>query len=223
MHIEARDAEGRSEAEENSGKNGKRKREKKGLAVDADVAQARNAFRAEHVNPVDTENREDNSQRAAAKREQDTFREQLANDAASTGAQGCAHGDFFAASDGAREQEICDVGACDQENERDGAEQNYQGAAGVADYLLLQRHDSEGETAIGRIFLRVILAEAGGERVHFGLGLRDGDAGLEFADDVVVFVVAILRGIGLHRKGQKNFGLIFSAVERGHHFSRQRE
>ena len=170
---------------------------------------------------MDAENREDNSQRAAAKREQDAFREQLANDAASAGAQGCAHGDFFAASDGAREQEIGDVGACDQENERDGAEQNYQGAAGVADDLFLQRHDSEGEAAIGRIFLGMILAEAGGERVHFGLRLRDGDAGLELADDVVVFVVAILRGIRLHRKRQENFGLIFGAVESGHHFARQ--
>ena len=67
----------------------------------------------------------------------------------------------------------------------------------------------------------MILAEAGGERVHFGLRLRDGDAGLELADDVVVFVVTILRGIGLHRKRQKNFRLIFRAVERGHHFARQ--
>ena len=87
--------------------------------------------------------------------------------------------------------------------------------------MFLQRHNSEGEAAIGGIFLRVILAEAGGERVHFGLRLRDGDAGLEFSDDVVVFVVAILRGIGLHWKRQKNFGLIFSAVEGGHHFARQ--
>jgi len=45
---------------------------------------------------------------------------------------------------------------------RDGAEQNYQGAAGVADYLFLQRHDSKREAAIGRIFLGMILAE--GER-----------------------------------------------------------
>ena len=86
---------------------------------------------------MNAENRENNSQRASAKREQDTFREQLANDAASAGAQGCAHGDFFAAGDGAGEQEICNVGAGDQEDERDGAEQNYQGAAGVADYLFL--------------------------------------------------------------------------------------
>ena len=36
--------------------------------------------------PVNAENRENNSKRAAAKCEQDTFREQLANDAAGAGA-----------------------------------------------------------------------------------------------------------------------------------------
>ena len=172
---------------------------------------------------MQAEQREYDTQRAAAQREQNAFGQKLTDDAPRTGAQRGADRNFFLAGHGARQQQIGHVGAGDQQDAGDRAEQDQQGAARVADHLLLQRDDAESQAAIGRIVLRMIVAQAGGERIHFGLGLGRGDAGLEFADDVVVLVVAVLGGIGLHRKRQQDLRLIFGSVQGGQHFAGQRK
>ena len=71
----------------------------------ADIAEPRDALRSEHVNPMHAEDREDNAKRAAAQGEQDTFGEQLADDAARAGAERGSHGNFLLPRDGARQLE----------------------------------------------------------------------------------------------------------------------
>jgi hypothetical protein len=106
------------------------------------------------------------------------------------------------ASDCAGKEKIGDVGAGNKKNEGHGTIEDEQWAANVANNLFEKRKDAEGQATIGRIEVWVLLAEAGGDGIHFGLGLRDGDAGLEAGDNVVVFVIAIVGGSG--GKGERN-------------------
>ena len=60
----------------------------------------------------------------------------------------------FCRAERARQQQVGHVGARDQQHEADGAEQDEQRPPHVADHLLVQRHDAEGEAAIRRIDIR---------------------------------------------------------------------
>ena len=57
-------------------------------------------------------------------REQHAFGEQLADDAAAAGADGGADGDLARAAGGARQQQVGDVGAGDQQHAADRAQQD---------------------------------------------------------------------------------------------------
>ena len=70
----------------------------------------------------------------------------------------------------------------------------------IADYLFEERHDAECEAAIGWIDLRIFMPQMRGDGIYLGLSLLDGNTRLQLADDVVVFMIAILRRIGRHRE-----------------------
>ena len=124
------------------------------------------------------------------------------NDAGARSTQSGADGHLFLSSDGAREEKIRDVVAGDEEDEGNGTVEDEERTANIADNLFQKRKDAEGESAIGRVNFRMLLTKAGGDGVHFGLGLVNGDAGLEARDDVVVFMVAIIGGRG--GQGERN-------------------
>ena len=107
---------------------------------------------------------------AAGEREQQAFGQQLTDDAAAACAEGASHQHFLLASERARQQQVRDVGARDQQDEADGADQDRDRLAYVAHDLLAQRDDAEGQAAVGGIEIRMVAAEARGERVHFRLG-----------------------------------------------------
>jgi len=136
------------------------------------------------------------------------------DDAGARGAESGADGHFLLASDGAREEETGDVGAGNEKNKGNGPIEDEQWAASVANNLFEERKDAEGEATVGRIEVGVLLAEAGGDGVHFGLGLLDGNTGLEARDNVVIFVIAIVGGHSGKRERNDNFGE-FGAAERG--------
>ena len=62
---------------------------------------------------------------------------------AAAGADGGADRHLAAPADGAGQQQVRDVGAGDEQDEADGADEDPQRAAHVADDLLAQRHDAE--------------------------------------------------------------------------------
>jgi hypothetical protein len=110
-----------------------------------DVLDARNIPGIE--TPHDQDGRLGNAEScsAAEDREQGAFGEELAYQPLPSSAQGGADGDLLVASGGAREQQVGDVGAGDQQNQRDGAEQHQQGAADIADHVLPQADQVHAE------------------------------------------------------------------------------
>ena len=77
---------------------------------------------------------------AADQAEDHALGEQLADQAAATGAERGPHGDLALARRRAREQQVRDVHARDQQHEADGAEQQPERASQVADHRFVQRH-----------------------------------------------------------------------------------
>ena len=114
-----------------------------------------------------------------------------------------ADGDLFAAREGAGEEKIGDVGAGDEEDERDGAEHHKQGGTNIADGLITEgMNDGAPSFVLGGVGL----FEALGDGVHLGLRLLDGDSGFEAADGEVVMVVANGRGGGSEGHGNPYSG-----------------
>jgi len=120
--------------------------------------------------------------------EEEAFREHLLKDAEARCTESEAHGKFAAAASGAREKKIGDVGASDEQNEADGADQCEQGRANVAGELLAKRN---GEGAKLGVLLGVLLFELFGDDGKVGVGGGEGDARFEAGDDVKVVAAVI--------------------------------
>ena len=145
---------------------------------------------------------EDEAEDAAGEREDDAFGEQLADDAGAAGAHGGADGEFTLAAGGADEEEIGDVGAGDEQDEADGSEEDEERGARVADDGVAERLDAEA--VFGSHAVRVVAAELVGGEFELGVGLGEGNAGLEAAGGEKV--VALVGAVGVDLEGEPDVG-----------------
>ena len=110
----------------------------------------------------------------------------------------------------ARQQQVGDVRARDQQNERDRAEENEQGRFDVADELLVQRPHPDPDA---RVVLRILLFQPRGDRRHLGLRLLPRHAGLRARDHLQVMISAA-RGF-LRGKGDRHPELVVPVIHAG--------
>ena len=123
---------------------------------------------------------------AAEQAEQHALGQQLADESLPARAERRADRDFLLPAGRAREQQIGDVGARDQQHERHRAEHDEHRDADVADDGLDERDDVDRERAVAFVFL----ANARGDRRHVVLRLRHRHARLQPRHQVVVLVAA---------------------------------
>ena len=135
--------------------------------------------------------------------EQKAFGQELADDAATRGSHGDADGEFTLAAGGADEQQICHVGAGDEQDEADGSEEDEERRAHVADDAVAQGFDGEAFFWPHRAF-RVAAAELVGGDVELGVGLGEGYAGLEASGGEEE--VALVGAVGVDLEGQPDVG-----------------
>ncbi len=142
-------------------------------------------------------------QAAANRREQHAFGQQLRDDAAAGGADGRSNRDLAAAPGGADQQQVGDVGAGDQQDEPDRAEQHVEGRADVGDHLLAEAANVERLVLVEHapVLLLVLL----GRHLQPGGGLGDRHAGLQLAGDVEV--VALVVGVEIELEGHPHVGV----------------
>ncbi len=190
-------------AEEQSGRERDRQSEQQHRAVNLDCRQAWHVCGLECLNPPDAGQCEQDAAGAARGREQQALGQELPHDVSATGAQGHAQRDFLAAIEGARQQQVRHVGACDQQHTRDCREQGPENRPHIPNDLLQQRHHAERQAAVRGIQVRVFLPKAGRERIHFHLGGLGRDPGLEHAHEVVVLAGADGCGVGGQRQGKE--------------------
>ena len=97
-----------------------------------------------------TDDRDGESEQSTHRRENKTFGEEQANQAAAARANGRAHRDLAPACRGAREEQVCDVEAGDEQQQRRRREQREQSRTEHAGDLIIQANDAHSPTAIRR-------------------------------------------------------------------------
>ncbi len=125
-------------------------------------------------------------QGARQNREQQGLQEKVECQAAPAGAQGGPHGHLAALRLRLRQEEIGGVGAGDQQDETDSAEENPEHADLIAEHVVAQGHGLRGKAGLvekGReVDARQSLEELRGEPRQLGLGRRQVDPRLEAAE-----------------------------------------
>ena len=152
----------RSESKENAGEKRRAERERQDAPVDTELAHPRNAFgnvRRQHARAPDREQQSDNT---AGEREHDALREQLAQYAHASRAEGSANRHLSLASRRSCQQEIGDIRTRDQQNETNRAEECQQRRPNVTDNAFSQGLDLH--TSAG-VRVGILLFETCGDRV----------------------------------------------------------
>ena len=94
--------------------------------------------------------------------------------------------DLLASAERAGEEQVTDVGAGDEEDQPDPAEQHEKHRAAIADDFLLHR-DDHGFPA-SSVRLGKLTREPCGDRVHLGLRLRQFDISLQTRDAIPIVI-----------------------------------
>ena len=132
---------------------------------DAEDRQPRHALRPEQVDHLQAGGGESQADRPSRECQQHALGQELPHDAASIGAERDADRDLALAGDAARQQQIGDVGAGDEQDAGDRRGQQRQRRPRRADDLLVQRHHAEGQAAVGRIQVGEIASQPRRQRV----------------------------------------------------------
>src|SRR5262249_21008624 len=126
---------------------------------------------------ADAEHADHQAQNTADNREQNAFGEKLADDTASAGSDRGTDGDFAGSAGGSGELKVRDVGAGDQQNESDCAQENIEGGFHVAHDDFLHWLDREALTRAERSGM--FAPELFGCQAERGLRGFQSDSGLQ--------------------------------------------
>jgi hypothetical protein len=187
VQLRGERAPGRDDPERQPGHDGERRGHPEHDDVDPHLLDARHARRQRRQERLQPEVAEQHAGDGAQQRQQHALGQQLAQHARAAGPEREPHGDLALPVGGAREQQVRDVRARDQQHEGDRAQQQHQRGAHVADHGLVQRLDRH---ALLGVRVRVLLGEPRGDRLDVGARLLHVDAGLQAAHHVDAGVVA---------------------------------
>ena len=173
----ARRLQRRNQAEDEAGGERDDRGERQHAPVDADAgpvdADARNVAGVDGQQRADADHADHQPEHAAHRRQHDALGQQLPHDAAAAGADRGADRDLALADGRAHQQQVGDVGARDQQDEGDRAQQHPQRRSDVADDDLLHRRDAEAALAAQRVRKRLAELLRGLLQLRGGGGERD--------------------------------------------------
>ena len=147
--------------------------------VEADAGEVRHLARDARRKRADSGGRQHQTEHGAGQRDHGTLGQQLSDEPPARGAEGRPHGHLVAPPCRAGEQQVCHVGACDQEHEPNRTQEKEQRGPRVAVDLLRQRDDRRADAAV---FLRILALERHGDGVHLGACLLDRHSGRQARD-----------------------------------------
>src|SRR5436190_17793948 len=103
----------------------------------------------------------------------------MSNDGTASGAQGEANADFAVASGRARQEQIGNVGAGDQVDEKNGSHQEQGQSPSFLRHFVTKRPHSYTRPGIG---VRMLSRDSRRYRLQLGPGLRQRDSVFQFTD-----------------------------------------
>ena len=126
LHVGARGVQRGNQSEDQRRRAGERGRERQDAPVEMNHVQARKVLRHQSGEHARADDRERESEHAAEHGQQETFRQDLADQAARARAEREADGHLAAADDRAREQQAGDVRAANQQDGGRGGDEHHQ-------------------------------------------------------------------------------------------------
>ena len=135
---------------------------------------------------------------SAGERQQHALRQQLPDDAAAAGADCRPNGDLAPPPRRAHQQKICDIGARNEQHERNGAGQDEKGLPHVADERFLKRRDAEALVLVESA--RELPLEIRRRAIELRLRLLERHTRLETACRIEVVTLIFRVGIELKRR-----------------------
>ena len=151
------------------------------MRVERDFLHSRKCSRQRSKNDFGAQLGETKSDAATCDAKQHTLRQQLAHHPERAGSQRGADGKFACPASGAREKQVGNIGARNQENKADGTEQNQQDSPNISDHVRLKGHQGDTGAFVGfRIGGCKVLSYA----IHIRARLFDADAGFQPSDGI---------------------------------------
>ena len=132
-HLRSGELEDGDEAEEHSSQERHGQREQQHHRVNRDLFETGQSFGGDGYQHADSGRREREADGAADQRERQALREQFPGDAPPAGAECRVDGELLLPAFGAHQKQVRDVGARDQQDDADRAEQNPEYLADIAD------------------------------------------------------------------------------------------
>ena len=195
IQIDAGRVQRRCDSEKHGRNPGGRKSERQHAPVEPDFIQPRNIGRREAHQQRRNPDGDQQAERARGQRQQAAFGEHLANNARAAGAHGGADGDFACAPGGFGQQQVRDIGAGDQQHQRDGAEQKVEREAHVRNHFVAHQDDGGALAFVAR---GILLRQARGDGGHLRLRCARRDAWFQPCNHPVI-VAAARNGFRNHR------------------------
>ena len=159
------------------------------------------------------------AQGSSDRRQHHALREQLRDQTPPVGADGDPHGHLASSSGGPGQQQIGDIGAGDEQDEKHRSGHDEERGGHLAVVGRVQRLNLDTPALVG---IGILRRQGGGQRVHAGLRLLHADArletglGLQIARGTAPGFAAFRRS---ERQGHKNIHLLIprKAKSGGHH------
>ena len=198
----------RREPEHGAGGDRQQHGEQQDGRIDRHLVGSREAVGIQAHDGLDARAREDETERAAEQRQQDALGHELAEQPSAAGAERGADRELPASRLGAGDQQVREVGAGDQEHERDRSLEDPDRPPGAADNLLLQRLHLQPMSVRGvDVLLHAnALAPVADERLELVRGSRRRHAVLEAADQIQEVIAAVLAIRRVEAQGQPDLG-----------------
>ena len=194
LRVRAERRERRGEPEENSGRDRGREGKQEHGAVDAGLGQPRDVFGRGGEQGRRGPDGQEEPEAPAEEREQDAFRQELTHHAGAARADGRADGKLALPGGGAREQQVRDVRAGEEQHEGDRGKEGPERRPGFGDAALEKRDDHRPLAAVGP---RVLRLEPRHDRVELGPRRRERGARRQAREDAQALVIAALEPTGL--------------------------
>ena len=153
----------------------------------------------------------------ARSREQHAFGEQLPDDSTARGTERPSHRELAVSRRCARERQVREVDARDEQQEPDGTHQHEQSRTHGGHDRLLQRRRAQMQI---RVVLRVIGSQSCRDRLQLGRESLDRRTGSEPRDDLEIVLIAIGGILRRPLFGHPQVGLRGSEPEAGRHDAR---
>jgi hypothetical protein len=166
-------SDNREEAEQHAGQQRQRQRERDDAAIEADGETVCCIIQTEQADQLYAPLRNDQSGDAAGQREHQALDQKLAREPAAPGAERGADRQLFLPGRDARQHEIGDVGAGDQQHERDYCLQQQQHRREFADQERVQVLRASSESGTLDEFLEAGSVGATGRSDAFDIRMRD--------------------------------------------------